>query len=90
MFRRKIYLLLLVAVLACTAQGQFISSVVRTGNSTQPAPTLAPNPMDEDELTFNDRTHQWNDVPLEMVDAQYVLTSNSDKTTTQYTLTVTM
>ena len=88
MCRKLVFMLMLVGLFGAAAQGQFIDSIVRTGNSTQPPPEIAGDPLGEDVLTFVDRTHQYNEVPESLLGAQYVMTSNSDKTTTEYTLSV--
>jgi hypothetical protein len=91
-YGRLIYLLLLVAVCAGSAQAQFISSVAHrnTDGDAPEEPEIAPNPLDEDELTFVDRTHQYNEIPEYLIGAQYIKTANDNKNVSGYELDVTM
>jgi parallel beta-helix repeat protein len=102
MCRRPILLISVFLVLGLavpSAQAQWISSVVRTGNSTQPEPGIALDPLTErwhdlagwhGSVCYNNRTHIYASVPTEILGAQYVQVSNADKNTTDYTLTLTM
>ncbi|MHC4535914.1 MAG: hypothetical protein ACYS6K_18345 [Planctomycetota bacterium] len=70
------------------APGQIITLVVRGGSSTNTPPAIAPNPLSEDELSFVDRTHQYNAVPADLLGAQYVMVPNNDKVQADYSLDV--
>jgi len=95
MSKKLIYLVLVWAVVASTTQvvqAQFISSVAHRNTDTDAPedPEIAPNPLDEDELTFVDRTHQYNDIPAYLIGADYVLTANDNKNHSAYELDVTV
>ncbi|MHC4694690.1 MAG: hypothetical protein ACYS67_18270, partial [Planctomycetota bacterium] len=67
-----------------------ITSVLRGGTSTNDPPVIAPNSLDEDELCYVDRTHQYNAVPTSLIGAEYVMVSNDDKTQADYLLQITL
>ncbi|MGD8501944.1 MAG: hypothetical protein PVJ86_14930, partial [Phycisphaerales bacterium] len=92
MCKKLIHLILLMAVLAGSAHAQFISSVSHrnTDSDAPEPPEIAPNPLDEDELTFVDRTHQYNEIPTYLIGAQYIMTANDNKNVSAYELDVTM
>jgi hypothetical protein len=71
------------------ASAQLITGVVRTGTSGNTAPALG-GPLGEDSLTFVDRTHEYNDIPVEALGAEYIMVANNDKTTADYGLDVTL
>jgi hypothetical protein len=59
-----------------------ITNVVRRnpdGNSGDTEPQIAPNPLNEDQPCYVDRTHQYNSVPAYLIGAEYVMTANDDK-----------
>ncbi|MHC4324415.1 MAG: LamG-like jellyroll fold domain-containing protein, partial [Planctomycetota bacterium] len=89
MCRRMIYLILLVALFAGSAQAQFITSIVHRNGNAPEMPEIAPNPLAEDELTFVDRTHEYNDIPESILGAQYVKLANDDKGISAYELDLT-
>ena len=84
----SVFLVLGLAV--SSAQAQWISSVVRTGTPIQPPPAIASDPLAEGSVCYNNKPHIYASVPTETLGAQYVQVCNADKTTTNYTLTVTM
>ena len=88
MCKKLVYLFLLMAVFAGSAQAQFITSIAhRNTDSDAPEdPEIAPNPLDEDELTFVDRTHQYNEIPAYLIGAQYIMTANDNKNVSAYEL----
>ncbi|MHC4323163.1 MAG: hypothetical protein ACYSUX_02705 [Planctomycetota bacterium] len=90
MCKKTIYLFLLVALFVGSAQAQFISAVSRGGGSTNATPQIAPNPLNEDELSFVDRTHQYNELPEMIIGAQYIMAANDDKNPADYSLEVTI
>jgi len=92
MSKKLIYSILLIAVFAGSTHAQFISGVAHRNTDTDAPepPEIAPNPLDEDELTFVDRTHQYNDIPANLIGAQYVMTANDNKNISGYELDVTM
>jgi hypothetical protein len=84
---------LMLSVIAGTppvSSAQIIDSVVRGGSSPHTPPVIAPNPLDEDELCFVDRTHQYNDIPIDLLGAEYVMVANNDKTQADYSLEITL
>ncbi len=87
MCKKTIYLILLVALFAGSAQAQFITSVAMRNGSDPPE--IAPNPLAEDELTFVDRSHEYNDIPESILGAQYVKLANDDKGISAYELDLT-
>ncbi|NIP51752.1 MAG: hypothetical protein GWN61_21340, partial [candidate division Zixibacteria bacterium] len=72
------------------SQAAIINSVSRGGTSENTPPVIAPNSLNEDELCYVDRTHQYNAVPTTLLGAEYVMVSNSDKTQADYSLDVTL
>lgn len=93
MCRRLVLLFLLVAVLGASAQAQFISAVERLnpdGNSGDTAVVVSPDPLAEDVVFFVDRDHQYNEIPEEVLGAQFVMTANDDKDNPNHVLNVTI
>jgi len=92
MYRNLACLLLLAFVLVGSTQAQFISAVAHrnTDSDALEPPEIAPNPLDEDELVFVDRTHQYNEIPAYLIGAQYVLTANDNKNMSAYELDLVM
>lgn len=72
------------------APAQIITGVSRGGTSENTPPVIAPNSLNEDELCYVDRTHQYNAVPLNLLGTEYIMVSNSDKTQADYSLDVTI
>lgn len=72
------------------AQAQIITGISRGGSSTNPPPIIAPNSLAEDELSFVDRTHQYNSIPIGLHRAEYVMVANDDKVQADYSLNVTL
>ena len=91
MFRRVIYLTLLVALLAGVANAQFITDVAHrnTDSDATELPEIAPNLLAENELTFVDRTHVYADIPEFILGAQYVKLANDNKNMSAYELDLT-
>jgi hypothetical protein len=86
MCKKLFFLLLVLGVVAGTplvGSAQIITSVVRTPADTgNPHPAIA-EPFEEECLAFMDRTHEYEVLPPELPDivgAEYIKTSNSDKT----------
>jgi hypothetical protein len=71
-----------------TAPAQIITFVIRGGTSTNDPPVIAPNSLAEDELSFVDRAHQYNSIPIGLLGAEYVMVANNDKTQADYSLDV--
>jgi hypothetical protein len=87
MCRRMIYLFLLMAFFAGSADAQFITSVAMRNGSDPPQ--IAPDPLAEGSVTFVDRTHVYADVPESVLGAQYVMLANDDKGISAYELDLT-
>jgi hypothetical protein len=87
-FASFVLVLSVVAGTPHVSSGQIIGPVIRGGNSTNTPPVIAPNPLGEDELCFVDRMHQYNDIPIELLGADYVMVANDDKTQPDYSLQV--
>ena len=91
MCRRMIYLILLVALFAGSAQAQFITSAVNRNTDSDAAenPVIAPDPLAENSVTFVDRTHVYADIPEFILGAQYVMLANDNKNFSAYELDLT-
>jgi len=91
MCRRMIYLILLVALFAGSANAQFITSVAHrnTDSDATELPQIAADPLAENSLTFVDRTHVYADIPESILGAQYVLLANDNKNMSTYELDLT-
>jgi len=87
-FASFIFVLGLVDGTTTISSAQTIAHVARGGSSTNPPPVIAPNTLGEDELCYVDRTHQYNEVPVDLLDAEYVMVANDDKTQADYSLEV--
>ena len=94
-------LLAVVAGIAPVTRAALITAVVRRnpdGNSGDTEPQIAPNPLNEDQLCYVDRTpattppggHQYNSIPAYLIGAEYVLTVNDDKDNGSHELDVTL
>jgi hypothetical protein len=91
--KKTLVLVMVLAIgltMAQVASAQLITNVVRGGTSTNDPPQIAPSGLAEDSLVFVDRTHEYNDIPLEALGAQYVMVANNDKTQADYSLDVTV
>jgi hypothetical protein len=66
------------------ASASIITDVVR-----RPPMVKIATPLVEDALSFLDRTHQYNEVPAYLLGADYVMTSNNDRTVANYELDIT-
>jgi hypothetical protein len=87
------FLLGVVAGLSPITEAALITNVVRRnpdGNSGDTEPRIAPNPLNEDQLCFVDRTHQYNSIPTYLIGAEYVMTANDDKDNVNHELDVTL
>ena len=91
MCKKTIFLILLVALFAGSANAQFITSVAHrnTDGDAPEQPEIAPNPLAENELTFVDRTHVYADIPEIVLGAQYVKLANDNKNMSAYELDLT-
>jgi len=87
MCKRITFLMLLIALLAASANAQFITSVAMRNGSDQPK--IAPDPLAENSVTFVDRTHVYADIPEFILGAQYVMLANDDKGISAYELDLT-
>jgi len=87
MCKKTIYLILLVALFAGSAQAQFITGVAMRNGSDPPQ--IAPDPLAENSVTFVDRTHVYADIPESILGAQYVMLANDDKGISAYELDLT-
>jgi hypothetical protein len=92
MSKNLIYSMLLIAVFAVSANAQFISGVAHRNTDTDAAeePQIAPNLLEENALTFVDRTHVYADIPESILGAQYVMLANDNKNMSSYELDLTM
>ena len=90
MCKKLIYTILLMAVFAVSTHAQPISGVSRGGGSTNTAPEIAPSTLDEGEVSFVDRDHQYKEIPESVIGAQYVMVANNDKRQADYYLEVTI
>lgn len=79
----------LLAVLPA-ASGQVITNVVRGGTTTNPAPVVIPNGLNNGALTFVDRTHVYQQVPAFLQGLDFIRVSNVDRNVPDYTLDVTL
>ena len=90
MCKKSIYAILLVAVFIGSTHAQPISGVSRGGGSTNTAPQIAPNALDEGALSYVDRAQQYYEIPESIIGAQYVMVSMNDKRLADYYLEVTI
>ncbi|MHC4584689.1 MAG: hypothetical protein ACYS3N_09170 [Planctomycetota bacterium] len=92
MSKNLFFLVLLIAVFAVSAQAQFISGVAHrnTDADATEEPQIAPNPLEENALTFVDRTHVYADIPESILGAQYVMLANDNKNMSTYELDLTI
>ena len=86
--RKMLFVLLVLGLFAGVTHAGLITGVERR-NSTKDAPAIAAD-LQEDSLVFTDRTHEYNSVPGVLLGADYVMTSNSDKSDGNVELDVTL
>ena len=92
----KKLMLLVFAVMVATVPvaraAVFITEVAhRNTDADAPEdPQIAPNPLDEDEPCFVDRTHQYNEIPEYLIGADYVMLANDNKNVSAYELDITL
>jgi len=89
------WLLAVVVMLVVTsvAPAALITSIARRNpdsNSGDTEPAFVTGGMAEDAKTFVDRNHEYNQVPLEGLGADYVKTANDDKDNPNFELDVTI
>jgi len=91
MCKRTIYLILLVVLFAGVANAQFITSIAHRNTDTDAPedPQIAPDPLEENSVTFVDRTHVYADIPESILGAQYVMLANDNKNVSAYELDLT-
>jgi len=92
MSKKLIYSMLLIAVFAVSAHAQFISSVAHRNTDTDATeePQIALNLLEENAVTFVDRTHVYADIPESILGAQYVMLANDNKNMSTYELDLTI
>ncbi|MDT8301532.1 MAG: hypothetical protein RQ760_08610 [Sedimentisphaerales bacterium] len=92
MSKKLVYSILLIAMFAVSAQAQFISGVAHRNTDTDATedPQIAPTPLEENSVTFVDRTHVYADIPESILGAQYVMLANDNKNMSAYELDLTM
>ena len=92
MSKKLIYSILLIAVFAVSAHAQFISDVAHRNTDTDATeePEIAPTLLEENAVTFVDRTHVYADIPESILGAQYVMLANDNKNMSTYELDLTM
>jgi len=96
MYRKLLFVLVLLAVAmsaVSVSQGQFITGVERRnpdGNSGDTEPVISDTLLAEDSLCYVDRTHQYNEVPEILLEAEYIRTANDDKDNASYEMDVTL
>ena len=96
MYRKLLFVLVLLAVAmsaVSVSQGQFITGVERRnpdGNSGDTEPVISDTFLAEDSLCYVDRTHQYNEVPEILLEAEYIRTANDDKDNASYEMDVTL
>jgi hypothetical protein len=84
-------IVLLFVFTACAARlcsAAVIGEVHRRGGSANDPPRVAREPLNEDSLSFVDRTHEYNEVPEEIRGAQYIMVANDDKTVEDYAIEI--
>jgi hypothetical protein len=84
-------MVLLVALFAGVANAQFITKVAHRNTDTDAPedPQIAPDPLEENSVTFVDRTHVYADIPESILGAQYVMLANDNKNVSAYELDLT-
>jgi hypothetical protein len=92
MSKKLVYSILLIAMFAVSAHAQFISGVAHRNTDTDAPelPVIAPTPLEENAVTFVDRTHVYADIPEFILGAQYVMLANDNKNMSAYELDLTM
>jgi hypothetical protein len=92
MSKKLVCSILLIAMFAVSAHAQFISGIAHRNTDTDATedPQIAPTPLEENALTFVDRTHVYADIPEFILGAQYVMLANDNKNMSAYELDLTM
>ncbi|MBN1804709.1 MAG: hypothetical protein JW837_05620, partial [Sedimentisphaerales bacterium] len=92
MFKQLFYSILLIAVLTVSVNAQFISAVAHRNTDTDATeePQIATDPLEENSVTFVDRTHVYADIPEFILGAQYVMLANDNKNMSTYELDLTI
>ncbi len=92
MSKKLICSIFLIAVFAVSAHAQFISGVAHRNTDTDATeePQIAPNLLEENAVTFVDRTHVYADIPESILGAQYVMLANDNKNMSSYELDLTI
>jgi hypothetical protein len=92
MSKNLIFLVLLIAVFAVPTQAQFISDVAHRNTDSDAAeePQIATNLLEENAVTFVDRSHVYADIPESILGAQYVMLANDNKNMSSYELDLTL
>ena len=92
MSKKLICSILLIAVFAVSTNAQFISGVAHRNTDTDAMelPQIAPTLLEENAVTFVDRTHVYADIPEFILGAQYVMLANDNKNMSAYELDLTM
>lgn len=81
---KLILVLVLVFALSTVASASIITDVER-----RPPMVKIAGPLQEDSLSYTDRTHQYNEVPAYLLGVDYVMVRNDDRTVANYELDVT-
>lgn len=85
--KRLIVLMLVLGLSVSAANAGLISGiVVRDSDGAQ----IAPNLLADGELAYMDRTHEWENVPAALQNAEYIMTSNNDRDNRLYEMDVTL
>ena len=81
MSKNLVYSILLIAMFAVSAHAQFISGVAHRNTDTDAAeePQIAPNLLEENALTFLDRTYVYADIPVSILGAHNVMLAIDNK-----------
>jgi hypothetical protein len=84
MYRKLCIAVLVLCFVASIAQAT-ITDVER-----RPPMVKIAGPLVEDSLCYLDRTHEYSEIPAYLLGADYVMTSNNDRTVANYELDVTL
>lgn len=85
--KNLIVLMLVLGLSFSAANAGVISSVVvRDSDGAQ----IAPVGLNDGELAYMDRTHEWENVPAALKNAEYIMTSNNDRDNRLYEMDVTL
>ena len=86
--RKMLFVLLVLSLFAGVTQAGLITGVDRRNSTRDPIEIAAD--LQEDSLTFVDRTHEYNQVPAVLLGADYVKTANNDKSDGDVEIDVTL